>query len=152
MYIAFSKVKIKRVNALIGFMFSMIILFFEVFILQYVHFIREYDIYFALVPVTFFLFCFAIQTGLPDKQIFKTLRALSSLIFYSHLWINEVVSKGLKIIYEPLRNTCVQFVLTLFITIIGSLVVMKLSEIQKFKWLKNFIRKSLKLEKKYETT
>ena len=136
MFFAFYEVKITKKKALFGFVFSMILMFFEVFILQYNHYIRDYDMYVSLVPTTFFFFCFVRQVELPNSPIFQTLRMLSSLIFYSHLWVGAIVSKVLRIIYEPLLKTCLQFLLTLFITIICSLTIIKLSEFSKFKWLK----------------
>lgn len=137
MYFAFFNVKIKKKKALIGFAVSMIIMFGEVFILQHNHYIRGYDMYFFLVPATLFLFSFIQQVELPESPIFKTLRMLSSLIFYSHLWVESIVSGVLRIIYEPSLKTCLPFLLTLFITIICSLVIIKLSAFSKFRWLKS---------------
>lgn len=136
MCFAFFNIKIEKKKALIYFIISMVLMFFEVFILEYFHYIRGKDMYLFLIPATFFFFCFVIQVELPNSPLFKTLRILSSLIFYSHLWVNTIVSKALKIIYEPLTETCLHFVLTIIITIIVSLIIIKSSKTQRFKWLK----------------
>lgn len=136
MCFAFYNISIGRTKALIGFCCSMSAMFLEVFILQYFAFIREYDMYLFLVPATFFLFGFIRQINLPDNPVFKTLRLLSSLIFYSHPWVLAVVSRTLRTIYEPLSESFLLFILTLTVTIICSLILIKLSEREKFRWIK----------------
>lgn len=137
MYLAFFNVRIKKKRALIGLGLSMILMLLELFILQYNHYIRAYDMYFFLVPATFFFFCFILQVELPNSAVYKTLRILSALIFYSHPLIKNIVSKVLLITYEPLLESGLPFLLTLFITIIFSLAIIKLSELSKFRWLTN---------------
>lgn len=132
MLFAFYNCRISKSKALVGFLISMVLLFFESFVLNYLNFARAIDMYLFLIPVTFFGFSFIVQVELPDNPIYKTLRTLSSLIFYSHNWIKRVLISA----YAPLLKTCLLFVLTLIITITGSLIVMKLSELPKMKWLK----------------
>ena len=136
MYFAFFEVKMSIKNALLLFVFSMILMGAEVFFLQYIGFIREYDMYFFLVPVTFFFFCLIITVKLPDRPIYKTLRMLSSLIFYSHLWINLVVSKALQVLFEKIYGSYFHFLITIIITIVFSYVILKMSGRQRLKWLK----------------
>lgn len=76
------------------------------------------------------------QVELPNSVVFKILRTLSSLIFYLHLWVRAIVIVILRIFNETLINTWLLSFLTLFITIICSLVIIKLSKLSKFKWLK----------------
>lgn len=134
MCFAFLDIRIGKKKALIGFLISMILLLFEIAILQYFHYIREYDMYLFLAPATFFLFCFVRQAEIPDRPIFKTLRKLSALIFYTHIWVISVI---LNIICKSLSKTCLPIILTLSLTIAGALIVIRLSEHPKFKWLRH---------------
>lgn len=136
MLFAFYDLKISKKKALIGFFTSMLLLFFEVFLLKHIEFVRQYDMYLFLIPAAFFSFAFVSQVNLPNKAIYKKLRSLSSLIFYSHLWVLAVVRKALKLVSEPLSESFLLFIIVLLITIIGSLIVIKLSQLPKMKLLK----------------
>jgi len=136
MCFAFYNISISKATALIGFSVSMFAMFIEVFVLQHFGFIRAHDMYLFLTPATFFLFGYIQQIKLPDNPVFKTLRLLSSLIFYLHLWVRAIVLRALRMIYEPLAKSFLLFVLTLAVTIICSFIIIKLSEREKFKWLK----------------
>ena len=135
MCFAFFEIKMSARKSLFFFILSMMLMGAEIFALQSKGFIRQHDMYFFLVPTTFFFFCYIKDLELPDSPIYKTLRSLSSLIFYSHLWINGVVSKALRIIYEPLCNSWLHFMITLIVTIVFSYAIIKLSNYHRFKWL-----------------
>ena len=140
MLFAFYDFHIPRKKALIGFICSFALMFIEAISLKYFDFVRATDMYLFLIPTTFFGFSFILQTELPDSPVYLKLRTLSSLIFYSHLWVNFIVSKGLKLINEPLSKSPLLFIFTTFITILGSWFVIKLSEKEHFRWLKVLYR------------
>lgn len=136
MLFAFYKINITRKQAIVGFLISMLLMFIEAVTLEYFNFAREYDMYFFLVPVAFFMFLIIRDIKLEDNKIYKDLRILSSLIFFIHLWVAEIVGKVLSIMGEGLETTCLCFILTLILTIICSIIIMKASNTSKFKWLK----------------
>lgn len=136
MCFAFCNITITKTKALIGFALSMAAMLFEVFILVYYKIPREFDIFLFLVPATFFMFAYVLQVDLADGPIYKNLRLLSALIYYSHFWVIRVVTVLLKKISVPLANTCLCFILSLAITLIFSAAVIKLSNTKKFKFLK----------------
>lgn len=136
MLFAYYRFPISRKMSLFGFIFSMILMFAEFSLLEHFGFAREHDMYLFLVPASFFGFSLVYQIELPDRPIYKTLRTLNSLIFYSNLWVRSAVGKTLKMIYEPLPRTCLLFILTLAVTVTGSLIVMKLADLRGFRWLK----------------
>ncbi len=137
MLFAFYDFSISKKKALIAFIISMVLMLFEVYLLEYFDFARAHDMYLFLLPATFFGFSFISQVKLPDHPIYKKLRMLSSLIFYSHLRVSVAVGK-LKFTNEPLSKTRLLFIITLITTIVFSLIVIKLSDTSKFKWLKKF--------------
>ncbi len=137
MLFAYYRFNISKKMSLVGFIISMLLMLIEVSLLKHFDFIRENDLYLFLIPASFFGFSFVYQIELPNNSIYKTLRTLSTLIYFLHPWVGIVVRKTFKFIYEPLSKTCLVFILTLVITIIGSLIIMKMSNLRKFKWLKN---------------
>lgn len=135
MCFAFFDIKISKKKSFVGLCISMVLLLFEVFLFQYIGFVHEHNMYLFLVPVTFFLFAFVKEVQLADNAIYKTLRTLSSLIFFGHLWVGAVVGKLLSFISEGLGDSWLKFVISLIVTIIWAYIVMKLSERKKFKLL-----------------
>ncbi len=135
MLFAFYPISIKQKHAFMGLIFSMILLALEIFVFHYFHFVREGNMFLFLVPTVFFLFSFVYHLEFPNHPIYQALRTLSSIIFYLHMWIYSVVSKVLESIQIGLDQTFFNFIITLSITIICSILIMKLSHQQKFKWL-----------------
>lgn len=137
MLFAFFKIEISMKKAVWGFVISYLLMFFEAFFVKYFHFIRAEDMYIFLVPTTFFMFYIAKNIKLKDNKIYLILRQLSSLIFYMHLWVRVVVSKVFLILFDiNIGKTCLKFIITLGVTIIGALVVVKLSKCKCFHWLR----------------
>lgn len=136
MYFALFEIRIEKKRALKGLITCMVLLFLEVSILQFCHFIRKHDMYLFLVPATLFGFCFVREIKLPDKPIFRTLRILSSLIFYLHLWIGALVGRLLRSISGTLEESFLKFILTLLMTVLCSYIVFICSNRPGFKWLK----------------
>ena len=137
MQFAFSPSWPSQKRSLSLFVLSMILLFFEVLFLQYFGIASEHDMYLLLVPSTAFLFCFIVQLNLSDRLAFQIMRPLSSLIYFSHLWIYEIIV--LFICKIPgtsghILNT--QFSLTLLLALCFSLVIVSLQKRPGFHWLK----------------
>jgi len=139
MFFAFYQEKLLNCNrggVLAGFVISMTLMFGEVVILKYFDFVRARDMYLFLVPATIFLFGTVYNLHLKDNKVYPYLRILSSLIFYMHLWIFRIVNHLLTKLNINFKDTMLCFVFTVLITIICSIIIIKLSDIHKFKWLK----------------
>lgn len=136
MFFAYYRIALSRRMVVIGFVISMVFLLLEVILLEYFDFIREHDMYFFLAPVTFFFFALACQVEVGDSDIYRTMRRLSSLIFFIHLEINEIVVELLKIIYEPWSKNGMRFLLVFMCSLLASMVILGLSEKKRFGWLK----------------
>lgn len=136
MCIAIFDIRLEKRKALWGVCISMVLLLLEVYTLEDFGFIREYDMFLFLIPATFFAFSLIKEIKLADRRIYRDLRILSSLIFYLHLWVGNIVGKFLSIISVPLADSCLKFVISLLVTISGAYVIMKLSNVSKLKWLK----------------
>lgn len=136
MLIAYVPVHIKTKNAVCGFIISMILFFGEAIAVHHLGWIRETDMYIMLVPATFFLFYIVAHIELKSSNTYRTLRLMSSLIFYMHLWVASVVTKFLNMLNENLAETGLRFVLTVILSCICSFVVIKISNIKKCSWIK----------------
>ncbi len=130
-YIAFCGFNIPQKKALLGFAVSYFLMLVEAAGVKYFDFVRGQDMYIFLVPSAYFAFGFVVNFRIPGNGgVYKTLRVLSSLIFYTHLWALWFVK------YFIGRKTCMPFLLTLAISIGLSYVIYKLSDCPHFKWLK----------------
>jgi len=138
MLFAFYDIKIPKKKAFICFIISTAFMLLEAFILEYLNFVRVQDMYLFLVPTTFFGFSFISQVKLPNCPLFKILRILSMLMYYSHFWVCKIIEKLLEMVNESLTKTYLLSILTLMVTIIGSSIVVHLSKYPKMKWLKIF--------------
>ena len=123
-------------KSLLLFCASVCLLLIEAFTLKHYGFVRQCDMYLFSVPVATFGFSFAAQIKLPDKPIYKKLRKLSSLIYFSHPLINKIVGIPLGIIYKPLCDSALRFIITVIASVVFSLIIIKLSELPKLKLLK----------------
>lgn len=131
------RISIKSRTALIGFVVSMFFLLAEVFLLKYNDIPIEYNMYVFLLPATFFLFSFAITVKLKDRSIYKHLRKIGMLIYFTHLLVNRVTSLAISVIakYLGIELTSYQFVLSLLFTLLLSLFIDWLSCKDRFKWV-----------------
>ncbi len=137
MIIAFSSKTLSLGKALVGFVLSFVAMYAETRFLFEHNFIRRVDMYIFLVPTVMFMFIVAIQIKLPDSPVYKTVRKLSSLIFYSHLLFEYVFSRTLP---QPNYSTLhLNPVLpaTLLVTVVCSLIVIKLTDTKAFGWFKH---------------
>ena len=133
---AYYDIEISKRRAAILFFASMVFLLAEVFFLKRSGFIRGYDMYFFLVPSAFFMFCLIRQINLPDHPCYPVLRIMSSLMFYTHLWISWILNRLFKITGISTLHFPVKFIAVLFITLAVSYTIYVLSCKKRFSFLK----------------
>lgn len=137
---AFSRCKIslKPQTSVIGFVASVICLFAEVFLLKYHDIPIDYNMYVFLLPAVFFLFSFASTVKLKDRTVYKRLRNIGMLIYFSHVLVIQFVSTSVIVInkYWHIDAAHYQFIISLFFTVLIAVCVDWLSCKDRFKWLK----------------
>jgi serine/alanine racemase len=138
---SYYKIKLKPYTALIGFAISVLCLFAEVFLLKYNDIPIEYNMYVFLLPATFFLFSFAYTVQLKDHVIYKHLRNIGALIYFTHILVNTFVSLAIRVIDKYLDISLIQyqFLLSLLFTLVFAICVEWLSGKDKFKWINMFL-------------
>lgn len=108
----------------------------EIYTLQHLNLIKDQSYSLFLCPTTVFLFLWIVQIKLPDWKGYIILRKMSSLIFFTHMLFYILVLKLLSVCgFMDLSVTSIFFI-TLFFTLTGSMVIIKLSELPYFRWLK----------------
>lgn len=131
------KIRMKAKTAIMGLVISMLFLFAEVFLLKYNDIPIEYNMYVFLLPATFFFFCFAICVELKDRPIYKHLRNISVIIYFSHLFVDMFVTMAIGFLgksFSVVLDTY-QFVITLVLTSLIAIFVDWLSCKERFKWV-----------------
>lgn len=136
MLFAYYDIQISKSKSLVLFIVSMIMMLFEVFLAKKYGFIRERDMFVFLVPAAFFMFNFVKQVKLRDNTKYRVLRVMSSLMFYTHLWVSWIMSKAIKVAGINTHNSCIRFIVVLFATMLLSYIIYILSNRRRFKWLK----------------
>lgn len=131
------KIILRTRTALIGFVVSMLCLFAEVFLLKQNDIPIEYNMYVFLLPATFFLFSFAASIKLKDRFIYKHLRSIGMIIYFSHLLVYELISFAVSVIdrYCSVWLARYQFVLSLSLTLVIAIFIDWLSHKDRFNWV-----------------
>lgn len=123
-------------KALFLFLVSLLMMCTESMLLKTFNIAKDFNILLFAIPSTIFCFMFLESLNLKDRKIYKSLRVLSSLIFFGHLWVDNIVWKCLSLLNENLYYTPIRFIATLSLTIIIAWIVMNISERKMFHWLK----------------
>lgn len=131
------KIALKKRTALIGFAASMLCLLAEVFILKYNDIPTEYNMYVFLPPATFFLFSLATSVTLKDHSVYKHLRKIGTIVYFSHLLVHDFASLAVSMINKHFGIELIkyQFLLSLIFTLLIAIFIDWLSYKDKFKWV-----------------
>ena len=135
MILSNKEIFISRKKSLFFLSASLFMLFIEVFILAYFDISKDRNILLFTIPSALYCFFFLKTIHLKDSKI--DIRKLSSLIFYTHLWVFIAVSGCLKVSGIHLRSTPLLFIIVLAVTILISIIVINISNKKKFHWLKS---------------
>jgi serine/alanine racemase len=137
---AYRPVRMSPKIAVAGLLLSLLLLMEEVGYTWYYGLCLENDMYICLVPTAFFLFYVVSHIELKSSPVYLRLRAMGILVFYTHMWVDVVVGKVLWIIYSRMGyekiSSPVRFLVTLTLSLVLSAGIMKLSEDNRFGWLK----------------
>ena len=134
--IAYRGFRMSGRTAWIGFIVSYVLMLMEVVFVTHFRLSRETSMYIFLVPLTYFAFGLAMNLPLRDRKIYGTLRVLSTLIFLIHLWVRWLIQKAFWMFGFNVARTGLLYILTVLFSILCSLLIVKLSEVKHFRWLK----------------
>jgi len=131
------KIKLKPKASLLGLSASIICLVAEAFLLEYYGIPFRYDMYISSLPATFFLFSLSLSIPLKDRPIYKRLRNIGVIFYFSHILIDKFVSVGLRILgrLSGIELIGFEFVLSMICCLLFAAFAEWLSRKEKLKWL-----------------
>lgn len=137
MLFAYLPIRMSTKKAIVGLLISMLLFLIESALVRHLGWGKEKDLYLMLAPSAFFAFYIISHVDVKGRDIYKVLRLMSSLIFYLHVLINNILSFCFS--KFPYELKCMQFMkfnIVLIISCLLSYVIIKLSNIKKLGWLK----------------
>ena len=136
MLVAYRPVRLSASKAAAGFVCSMALLFAEVAVLTKAGWIREHDMYLFLIPASYFLLLFASRVRFKQRRLYPFLRKTSSLIFFTHVGIDQLVCIAYEDAGADVSASVFRFVIVFAASLLLSLLVVYMSERPRFKRLK----------------
>ena len=132
------RIVINDILAVIGLFISLIMMLFEVYLLKRYSHPKDFNMVLSLLPVIFFLFYFATHLNLKNHSIYRSLRVIGMIVFFTHLFVNYFVALSIEIAKNKLGIdlSSFQFIITIFFTTILAVLVERLSKTNRFQWLK----------------
>ena len=142
-FIEKKRFSIKPIFAFLGFFISMALLFCEVWLIRKWELSKgnDVDMYIFLLPVIFFLLIFAVNISIKPRKIYKKLRNVGVILYFSHMfvyyWIKSWCYLFIEIILKVnINNSIIDYFLTVIITTILGFVIDGLSRKEKFAFLR----------------
>lgn len=129
---------INNAAAICGFAFSLVMLFFEIYLLRHYSHPKDYNILLSLLPSTFFLFYLALHIKLKNRPFYRSLRVVGMIIFFIHLFVKFFVGLAIETANNimGINLTPFHFIITLSFTTILAVIIERLSKRNRFQWLK----------------
>lgn len=136
--IAHRKRRMTIKTSLLGFCISVLLMLVEAVLVRYFDFVLDTpDMYICLIPTIWFMFHFVSNIQFKDSKIWLMLRHMSSLIYYIHLWVMHAIRMMFKIFFDyDIEGKSILFLLTCLCSVIGAYIIVRLSEKDRFTWLK----------------
>lgn len=120
-----NKIKIDKNVSLIGFLCSFILLGIEVYFVHAQGIARGCSMYFFVLPTIIFLFSLSLNVQLDKHKECCLLRKLSIIIYFLHCFVLECVDLVSALFSINLRGTSIRFILTITITMLLALLIVK---------------------------
>ncbi len=129
---------INSILAVVGLVVSLIIMLLEVYLLKHYSHPKDFNMVLSLLPVIFFLFYLASHIKLKKRPIYRSMRVIGMIVFFTHLFVDYFVGLVIEIAYNKagINLTAFHFLITVSITTIFAVVIDRLSKTNRFQWLK----------------
>lgn len=129
--------------ALAGFLVSMVSGYLEIFVFPVNQMVENGEMWFSLIPVSFFLFYMIVHIELKDRTLYVKLRELSMMLYYTHMLVNFGYRCTVKIFEQllggkALQNMLFQYISVVTVSLLISEGLLQLSRKKKFAWIKLF--------------
>lgn len=132
---AYRPIQIKFWKAIVAYVFFMMLLGLEIKGVNHLGWNKSNDMSFFMVPASFFLFYIVSHIRLNPSKVYPYLRSLSSLVYFSHWGIRNLVNR----FYPSSGSAFVRFLIVCSTSILVSMAIVKLSRYPKMQFLKVLI-------------
>lgn len=125
-------------TTLAGLVLSMLCLFVEAILLQYHKIPADHNMYIFLLPAVFFLFSLATGITLKNRPVYRHLRDIGTLLYFTHVMVDHCVGIAISVLGNTfgIDIRSFQFVLSLLFTLLLAICIESLSHRERFKWLR----------------
>ena len=99
----------------------------------------DHNVYICLIPAVFFLFYIATHIKLKNHVIYKVLREIGVLIFFTHLFVYKVLNLFSDWMNDSFNISLTNylFIITVLLTTALSVFIQRLSQKDKYRWLQH---------------
>ncbi len=134
------KISMKPLCAFICFIISMLLLFGEAITIKIFKLPKDVNMYIFLIPATFFLLVFAVNIEVKRGQVFRKLRNVSIIVYFSHMFVKQWITWGWgavnKLFGIKVDNSLLNYLMTIIVATILGIIVDWLSKKEKFTFLR----------------
>ena len=101
---------------------------------------KDVNMYIFLVPAVFFLLLFSVNVSVRPRSIYKKMRNVGVIVYFSHLFVYQLILWGFeftnKFFNIKIENSLIYYFLTIIIATALGAVIDELSQNKKFRFLK----------------
>lgn len=132
------KIKINKWLSAVCLMISLILMAVEVYTLKTHNIPKDYNMLLFALPTVVFLFSVAFQLKLKDRPVYRKLRAVALLIYFSHLLVHHVVMLLMEVVNKFTGVNLIPYAFFVSVPIITGLafLIEYMSHKKRFEWLR----------------
>ncbi|MEG0297803.1 MAG: acyltransferase family protein [Clostridium sp.] len=129
-YINIKDIKSTKTIAITGSLLSLILILVEALFIKFLDYALDFNMYFSLIPASFFIFILIKEIKLPNNPIYPTLRKSSVLIFEIHPLISALIFVLAYILGSEmiLNNSLLHYLSITILSIISSFTYLYLKK------------------------
>lgn len=131
-YINIKNIKFTKSIGITGSLLSLLFILAEVLFIKNLDYALDFNMYFSLIPASFFIFILIKEIKLPNNPLYSTLRKSSVLIFEIHLLISALIFVIAHILKTEmiLNNSLLHYLSITILSIISSFTYLYLKKDQ----------------------
>ena len=121
-----------------GLFVSLMLLFYEVYLLKSLSHPKNWNMLASLLPVCFFCFYLTSHAEFKESDFYGRLRVIGLLIFFMHKFVNFFVELIIEIFMNKIRIDLLpfQFIITICITVLFAIAFERILSKEKFAFIK----------------
>lgn len=123
-------------TAAVGFGISMALALAELLTLRRMNWILGADLYVFQVPCVFFLFALALALPLKDRPLWRHLRHLANITYFTHVWVYKLLAPALAALGLDITMPGIWYLTTAAVTLVLAELLLRLQRKPKLAFLR----------------